>query len=163
MSKFVLAVAILGAAAAAPAISQFAPPPYGYGQGWGPNEPIVRINQYDGGTVNLRNGCIVTLNSYGTVVSRTRRCSPPMERQARAVFRQYQLGQSGRPGWGGGMGRPQVNWWGNAVRVDFPGVACSYVYSRSGEHLNTLGNRCTSQMRAIANDAQTAFRRGGRW
>ena len=163
MSKLVLVFAIVSAAAAAPAISQYAPPPYGYGQGWGPNEPIVRINQYDGGTVNLRNGCIVTFNSYGTVVSRTRRCSPRLEGEAREVFRLHQTGRADRRRWGGGTGRPQVSWWGNAVRVDFPGFGCSYVYSRSGEHLQTIGNRCTGQMRAIANDAQTAFRRGGRW
>lgn len=163
MSKFVLITALIGAATAAPAIAQYAPPPYGMGQGWGPNDPIVRINQYDGGTVNLRNGCIVTFNSYGTVVSRTRRCSPRLESQARDVFRRHQVGQSYRPSWSGGWRRPQVSWWGQAVRVDFPGIACSYVYSRSGEHLQTIGNRCTSQLRAIANDAQTAFRRGGRW
>ena len=163
MSKFGIALTFLITVAAVPAAAQYAQPPYGYGQGRGPNQPIVRINQYDGGTVNLRNGCIVTLNSYGTVLSRTRRCSPPMEREARAIFRQYQFGRSGRRAWSGGMGRPQVNWWGGAVRVDFPGVACSYVYSRSGEHLQTLGDRCTSQMRAIANQAQTAFRSGGRW
>lgn len=163
MSKITIALASFIFAAAVPASGQYAPPPYGGGQGWGPNAPIVRMNQYDGGTVNLRNGCIVTLNSYGTVVSRTRRCSPPMERDARAIFRQHQLGRSGHPGWGGGMAGPRVYWWGNAVRVDFPGVACSHVYSRSGEHLQTLGQQCTGQMRAIANDAQTAFRRSGRW
>ena len=31
-----------------------------------------------GGTVNLRNGCIATFNSYGTAVSRTPRCTPRM-------------------------------------------------------------------------------------
>lgn len=163
MSKFVSAFAMLACAAAAPAAAQYAPPPYGYGQGWGPGEPIVRINQYDGGTINLRNGCIVTFNSYGTALSRTPRCTPRMVRDAREIFRRYQLGGGYRPAWSGGWGRPQVSWWGQAVRVDFPGVQCSYVYSRNGEHLQTLGNRCTSQMRAIANDAQTAFRRGGRW
>ena len=160
MAKFVLATALIGAAAATSASAQYGPSTYG--QGWGPNEPVVRINQYDGGTVNMRNGCIVTFNSYGTVVSRTRRCSPRLEGQAREVFRRCQVGRSGRSGWGGGWTRPQVSWWGNAVRVDFPGAGCTYLYSRNGEHMQTIGSRCTSQMRAIANEAQTVFRRGWR-
>ena len=162
MSKFVLAIALLGSAAVAPGQAQYTPPPYGMGQGWGPNDPIVRVNQYDGGTVNMRNGCIVTFNSYGTVVSRTRRCSPRLESQAREVFRRYQIGQAYRPGRDSGWGRPQVDWWSNAIRVDFRGAGCTYLYSRNGEHMQTIGNRCTSQMRAIANEAQTAFRRGWR-
>lgn len=163
MSKFVLAAALLGGVLAAPAVAQYAPPPYGMGQGWGPGEPLVRINQYDGGTVNLRNGCMVTFNSYGTALSRTPRCTARMVSDAREIFRRHQLGGSYRRGWRDGSGRPQVYWWGNSVRVDFRGVACSYVYSRNGEHLQTLGQQCTGRMRAIANDAQTAFRRGGRW
>lgn len=159
MSKFVLSVALLAATTAvAPSFAQYAPPPYG--QAWGPGHPTVRLNQYDGGTVNLRNGCIVVFNSYGTAISRSARCTARMVRDARDVFRAYQLGRPvGGPGWA----RPQVGWWGQAVRVDFPGVGCSYVYSRNGEHLQTIGNRCTADMRAIANDAQTAFRRSGRW
>lgn len=159
----VAAAIFASAAIASPAAAQYAPPPYGYGQGWGPGEPIVRLNQYDGGTVNLRNGCIVTFNSYGTRLSSTRRCTNRMEARAREVFRMHQYGNAGRPGWGGGYGRPVVQWWGNAVRVDFPGVRCGYLYSRNGEHLQTIGDRCTDRMRAIANDAQTAFRRAGRW
>ena len=163
MSKFVLVAALISGAFAAPAVAQFVPPPYGMGQGWGPGEPIVRINQYDGGSVNLRNGCIATFNSYGTAISRTPRCTPRMVADAREIFRRTQLGGGYRRSWSGAAMRPQVGWWGNAVRVDFPGAQCSYVYSRSGEHLQTLGSQCSSQMRAIANDAQTAFRRGGRW
>ena len=88
MSKFVFAIAMLAASSAAISATSTE----GSGQGAASTAPIVRINQYDGGTVNMRNGCIVTFNSYGTVVSRTRRCSPRLESQARDVFRRHQVG-----------------------------------------------------------------------
>ncbi|WP_118856743.1 hypothetical protein [Sphingomonas mesophila] len=158
MAKLVILTALLGAAAQ-PAAAQYSAPPYG--QGWGPNQPIVRVNQYDGGTVNLRNGCVVAFNSYGRALSRSPRCTPLMVDAARDLFRRNQMGQAYRPS-GGAWGPPRVAWWGNSVRVDFPGIACSYVYSRNGELLQTLGDRCTAQTRGIANEAQTAFRRGWR-
>lgn len=156
MKSFGIAIG-LAAAAAAPTAAQVAPP-YGYG----PNQPIVRFNAYDGGTVNLRNGCVVTFTNYARRITNTRRCSVRMIEDARAIFRQAQVGGGYRP-MAGNWARPQVGWWGSVVRVDFPGIGCSYTYSRSGEHLQTLGAGCTAQTRAIANDAQTAFRRSGRW
>ena len=54
------------------------------------NEPVVRLRADGSGSVNLRNGCIVSYNWFGTRISATQRCNASMRAQADRVFREQQ-------------------------------------------------------------------------
>ena len=50
-------------------------------------QPLVRVRRDGSGTVDLRNGCIVAYNWFGTRISGTGPCTPAMRAQADRIFR----------------------------------------------------------------------------
>jgi hypothetical protein len=143
-------------------------PGYNYGWGWGSSEPQVRINPGGWGTVNLRNGCIVTFNRDGYRMSDTRPCNSQMRAYATQLFRSHMYGGSGYPGqgypgYGGGYGGPRIDLVGNMIRVQMTGTNCTYMYTTGGNHVSTLGNQCNGTLRGIANEAVRDYRRRNGW
>ena len=63
----------------------------------GPGGPVVRIYETDMGKVDLRNGCVLTFNSYGRKMSPNRKCTTRMENYAREVFLKHQMGDLYKP------------------------------------------------------------------
>lgn len=117
-------------------------------------EPVVRIFRDGSGYVDLRNGCVARYNRIGYRYEDTPPCDRAMRRYADQLFTARAYGG----GYGGPISyAPRTYWWGGLVRVDFPGTDCSYVYTRGGQHQQTIGSSCNSRLRDIANDAQRSF------
>jgi hypothetical protein len=142
----------------------------GYQPGWGAAEPRVRINNGGWGTVDLRNGCIVTFNRDGTRIHDTGRCNSQMRAYAQRVFRDQSYG--GGRGVGSalrgqlgnqGYARPDLRVYGNRINVRMTGTNCTYIYSTGGNHIQSLGSQCNSRLRDIANDAVRDWRERGRY
>ena len=60
------------------------------GNAWGQGDAIVRLKADGSGSVNLRNGCIVSYNWFGTRISATPRCNAAMRAYSDRVFRDQQ-------------------------------------------------------------------------
>lgn len=135
-----------------------------YRPGWGAAEPLVRINNGGWGTVDLRNGCIVTFNRDGTRIHDTGRCTNEMRVYAQRIFRERVYGGGYRPGYGNsGYARPDLRVFGNRITVRMTGTNCTYIYTTGGNHLQSLGSQCNSRLRDIANQAVRNWRRSGRY
>lgn len=145
----------------------------GYGNnnwGYGGQEPRVRINSGGWGTVDLRNGCIVTFNREGRRMYDTRPCNGAMRSYAERVFNDRLYGRGGnlrdrindalgdgrQPGYG--YSRPDLSVYGNRITVRMTGTNCTYIYSTGGNHLQSIGSQCDSRLRDIANDAVRDWR-----
>ncbi len=131
----------------------------GYQPGWGAAEPRVRINNGGWGTVDLRNGCIVTFNRDGNRIHDTGRCTSQMRSYAQRAFRDHSYGGSNRPGYGNSdYARPDLRVTGNRISVRMRGTNCTYIYTTGGNHIQSLGNQCNSRLRDIANQAVRDWR-----
>lgn len=146
-------------------------PGYGYpgsGNGWG-GQPIVNVNNNGWGTVNFRNGCVVTFNRDGNRVGDTRPCNSRMRAEATSLYQQRLWGGGGRypsrndRDYGYGYGAPRIDLWGNLIRVQMQGTNCTYTYNRSGNHVASSGSQCDSRLRDRANDAVRDYRRRMNW
>jgi hypothetical protein len=125
--------------------------------GYGGPEPRVRINSGGWGTVDLRNGCIVTFNRDGRRIYDTRPCNTAMRSYAQRVFEQHSYGGGGyRPGYG--YARPDLSVYGNRITVRMTGTNCTYIYTTGGNHLQSIGSQCDSRLRDIANEAVRDWR-----
>jgi hypothetical protein len=125
---------------------------YGYNQNYGYGEPIVRINSGGWGTVNLRNGCIVTFNRDARRINDTQPCNSNMRAYAQRIFSDRLYGGGGGYYPQGNYGRqPRLTVVGNTLRVDMTGYRCTYVYTTGGNHIQSLGNQCQSELRDVAN------------
>lgn len=132
--------------------------------GWGSTEPRVQINSGGWGTVDLRNGCIVTFNRDGTRIHDTGRCNNQMRIYAQRIFRERSYGGGNRHGYGNnGYARPDLRVSGNRITVRMTGTNCTYIYSTGGNHIQSLGNQCNSRLRDIANQAVRDWRYRGRY
>lgn len=156
--------ALAAAAALVPSGAAAQPVNRGYlpGGGWAQGQPIVRLRADGGGTVNLRNGCIVSYNYYGTRISSTRVCTSAMRRYADQVFRDQRWQRPGT-GWGGGWGAPRLDVVGMTIRAQMTGTDCTYVYNRGGNHIQSIGRQCNPTLRDRANDAVRRLRQQQGW
>lgn len=138
---------------------------YGYG------EPLVRVNNGGWGTVDFRNGCIVTFNRDARRVHDTQPCNSRMRAEAQRIFSDRLYGGNRGNGYGtngyypqGGYGQqPRLSVYGNNIRVEMTGYNCTYVYTTSGNHIQSLGNQCDSRLRDVANQMVRDWRQGRRY
>ena len=120
-------------------------------------DAIVIVNPNGIGTVNLRNGCVVSYNRNGARSAASRPCNREMRNEADRLYRERRYGSSGR--WEGGYRPPEVVEVGRTLHVRMTGRNCTYTYTRQGNHISTLGNQCNSSLRRQANEAVTRYRR----
>ena len=137
-------------------------PGYGNnGLGWG-GQPSVNINAGGWGTVNLRNGCVVTFDSQGNRINDTRPCNSQMRSYAKQLFLNRLYGGNYNQGWPGygnaGYARPDLSVIGDRITVRMTGTNCTYIYTTGGNHLQSIGSQCSSRLRDIANDAVRNWR-----
>ena len=131
------------------------------GGGWGAAEPIVNINSGGWGTVNLRNGCVVTFDQQGNRIGDTRPCNSQMRNYARQLFLNGLYGGNytqGWPGYGEGYAQADVSVYGNTLTVRMRGTNCTYYYTTGGNHYQSVGSQCNSRLRNIANQAVRDWR-----
>lgn len=137
------------------------------GWGWGAAQPQVRINNNGWGTVNFRNGCIVTFDRQGRRISDTRPCNSAMRAEAQRLYQQQAWGGGypggGYPGGGYGYGYARIDMFGVYIRAQMQGTNCTYLYTRSGNHVSSQGSQCNSSLRDRANDAVRDYRRQMGW
>lgn len=134
------------------------------GTRYGNQEPRVRIYRNGSGYLLYPNGCRIQFNAIGNQVAGTPQCNRDQRRYADVVYRQHLYGGPRRSTrYGTNFARPFADNYGGLIRVRLSGLDCTYLYTREGNHIRTVGRDCNSRLRQISNDEARRYQRAMGW